>query len=92
MDDEIRGTEDGTQFARGITGPAGKYTEPVKTHLDERAFMDLLRLCHDKNTTPGELLRGALYLVLYQTTPEQVAADRQRELLKPLADNLGALG
>lgn len=91
MDDEIRGTEDGTQFARGISGPAGKYTEPVKTHLDEKAFMDLLRLCNERGTTAGELLRGALYIVLYGTTPEQVAAERQRDLLKPLADNMEAL-
>jgi hypothetical protein len=92
MQEETRGIEDDGQFARGITGPSGKYTEPVKTHLDDKAFTDLLRLCHDKNTTVGELLRGAVYLVLYGTTPEQAAADRQRDLLKPLADNLGALG
>jgi hypothetical protein len=91
MQEETRGIEDDGQFARGITGPSGKYTEAVKTHLDERAFVDLLKLCNERGTTVGELLRGALYLVLYGTTPEQAAADRQRELLKPLADNLGAL-
>jgi hypothetical protein len=76
-------------FARGMTGPTGKYTEAVKTHLDETAFVDLLRLCHSRNTTPGELTRAALYVVLYGQTPEQIIAAAQSELLAPLAQRAG---
>jgi hypothetical protein len=78
-------------FARGTTGPMGKYTEAVKTHLDEDTYVDLLRLCHAKNTTPAELMRAALFLVLYSKTPEQMVAESQSELLKPLVENMGEL-
>jgi hypothetical protein len=78
-------------FARGLTGPLGKYTESVKTHLDEDTYVDLLKLCHSKNTTPAELIRAAVFLVLYDQTPEQMVAARQTELLAPLAERMGEL-
>lgn len=89
MDDEIRGTEEDPQYARGVPGPHGKFTEQVKFYVDETAFMDLLKFCNARDMTPSQLMRAAAYCLLYGETPEQSLAERQREALAPLDGLVG---
>ncbi|HEY8360622.1 MAG TPA: hypothetical protein VIL30_24465 [Ramlibacter sp.] len=68
--------------ARGMAGPFGKFTEEVKTHLDERTHYLWLQLAASKGVTSAELQRDLIYLVLHQRTPAEMAADDRRALLR----------
>jgi hypothetical protein len=73
--------QDGPQFSRGMSGPFGPFTEPVKTLVDERTFEMWLRYCHQKGTTSSEYLRDIVYLLVHGTTPaEMVSHDRRADL------------
>lgn len=59
----------------------GKFTEPMKTHLDEHTHHQWLRMCASQNKLPGVLLRDLIYLVVHGRTPAELAAERTRKLL-----------
>lgn len=70
---DARDTEGGSVF--------GKFTEPVKTHLDEPTYNRWLQMCAGQHKLPGVLLRDLIYLVVHGKTPAEFAAERTRELL-----------
>jgi hypothetical protein len=72
---------DGSREARGMAGPLGLFTEPVKTFLDEPTHTAWLRLCNSKGKTSSELLRDVVYLLTHGRTPAEMSADDTRTLL-----------
>lgn len=79
----MNGDPDFTQAmqARGMSSPLGKFTDELKTHVDEHTYNAWLRLCNEKNTTGSELLRDLVYLVCHGFTPAELAAKDRRALL-----------
>jgi hypothetical protein len=74
-------TEDDAAFARGMASPLGKFTEPLKTYVDESTLNAWLRMAASQNKVPGELLRDLVYLVVHGKTPAELAAHDTRALL-----------
>lgn len=70
------------QESRGMSGPFGKFTEPVKTHLDEHTVNLLLRLAAAADKVPGEWIRDVLYIVIHGDTPAELAAKGMKALLR----------
>lgn len=82
MDNGTQHTDsDTTAFARGMGSPLGKFTNEVKTHLDERTHTEWLRLCASKDVTSSELLRDVIYLLIHNRTPAEFSADDRRSLM-----------
>lgn len=81
------GSEGAGLYARGMGSPLGKFTNEVKTHLDEATFNEWLRLCSSKEVTSSELLRDVIYLICHGKTPAELAADDRRSLLNSLGPN-----
>ncbi len=69
-------------FASGLSSPLGKYTEPVKTWLDDATYNEWLRLCAARDRKSSELLRDLVYLVVHNQTPAELAAKDTRSLLQ----------
>lgn len=67
-------------LARGMSGPYGKFTEEVKTSVDERTHVEWLRLCGSKDVTSSELLRDLVFLVVHGRTPAEIVSQGRREL------------
>ena len=61
--------------------PFGKFTEELKTLVDEPTLQAWLQLCHQKSVTSSELLRDYVYLLVHGKTPAELAADDRRALL-----------
>jgi hypothetical protein len=74
--------EEIAQFARGMGSPLGKFTNEVKTHLDETTHTEWLRLCSRKDVTSSELMRDVIYLLVHNRTPAEFSADDRRALLQ----------
>lgn len=67
--------------ARGMAGPYGKFTEEVKTSLDEHTLSQWLKLCAEREITSSELLRDLVYLVVHRSTPAELTSQDRRRLL-----------
>ncbi len=75
-------TSDDGRFARGMSGPFGKFDYGrVKTELDEETFNAWLRLCASKDVTSSEMLRDLIYLIVHRKTPAELVANDRRGLL-----------
>jgi hypothetical protein len=78
------GADDGAaspRFARGMSGPFGSYTEPVKTLVDEQTHAHWLRLCNSMDKHSSDVLRDVVYLLVHGKTPEELRAQSTRSLL-----------
>lgn len=75
--------EDSDFDARDIEGGSvfGKFTEPLKTHLDQRTHHKWLEMCAAEHKLPGVFLRDLIYLVVHGKTPGEFAAERTRARL-----------
>lgn len=66
-------------FARGVTGPFGKFTEELKTHVDEHTLLLFLRWCAECDVKPGERLRDLVYLAVHGDDVHGIAAKTTRQ-------------
>lgn len=80
----MAGTQDddgGVRFARGMGCPLGKFTEELKTHVDEQTHAKWLRLCASRDVTSSELLRDVVFLLVHGQTPAELTAQDRRALI-----------
>lgn len=68
-------------YARGMSGPLGKFSAEVKTLLDPPTFELWQGLCSEAGITSSELLREFLYLLLHGKTPGEMSAEDRRAVL-----------